>query len=104
MKGGLGDGIGDTRRNGINKRLVNVAKAIHIGLGPCNCFFKDGSLGRIFHVIGVLVYLRRLNTLKIIPNGHIKDKTVGISQTKLLGKNMADNPCLDILIKCLRNR
>ena len=104
MKGGLGDGIGDTRGDGVNKGRINIAEAVNISLCPRNCFFKDGSLGRIFHVIDILVYLGRLNTLKVIPNGHIKDKTVSISQTKLLGKNMADNPCLDILIKCLRNR
>ena len=104
MKGGLSNGIRNTRRNGINKCLVNVAEAIHIGLGPCNCFFENGSLRSILHIVNVLIYLGRLNSLEVIPNGHVKNKAISISQTKLLGKNVADNPCLDILIKCLRNR
>lgn len=48
----------------------------------------------------ICYHLRSLIPFKVITNEHVKDKAISISQTKLLGKNMAnDMPC--ILIECL---
>ena len=103
MQRGLGNGVGDARRDGFDKRGVDMLKLVQVGKRPCAALVPDVGAAGILHALDVGVDLGALNTLEVIAHGHVKDKTVRAAQTVLASDQVAGKPCLHVLGKGLWN-
>ena len=103
MQGGLGDGVGDACRNGLDKRGVDMLKLVQVGKGPLAALVPDlGAVG-VLHTLDVGIDLGALDALQVITHGHVKDKAVRAAQAILASNEVAGEPCLHVLGICLRN-
>ena len=103
MQRGLGDGVGDARRDGLNKCGIDMLKLVQVGERPCAALVPDVGAASVLHALDVGVDLGALNALEVITHGHVKDKTVRAAQTVLASDQVAGEPCLHVLGKGLRN-
>ena len=103
VQGRLGDGVGDARRDGLDKRGVDMLKLVQVGKRPCAALVPDVGAAGILHALDVCIDLGALDALQVITHGHVKDKTVRASQAVLASDQVAGEPCLHVLGKGLRN-
>ena len=103
MQRGLGDGVGHARRDGLDKRGVDMLKLVQIGERPCAALVPDVRAAGVLHALDVGVDLGALNTLEVITHGHVEDKAIRAAQTVLASDQVAGKPCLHVLGKGLRN-
>ena len=103
MQRGLGNGVGDTRRDGLDKRGIDMLKFVQVGERPCAALVPDVRAAGVLHALDVGVDLGALNTLEVITHGHVEDKAVRASQAVLASDQVAGKPCLHVLGKGLRN-
>ena len=103
MQRGLGDGVGDARRDGLDKRGVDMLKLVQVGERPCAALIPDVRAAGVLHTLDVGVDLGALNTLEVITHGHVEDKAVRAAQAVLASDQVAGEPCLHVLGKGLRN-
>ena len=103
MQRGLGDGVGDARRDGLDKCGVDMLKLVQVSERPCAALVPDVGAAGILHALDVGVDLGALNTLEVIAHRHVEDKAVRASQAVLVSDQMAGEPCLHVLGKGLRN-
>ena len=97
VQGGLGDGVGDAGRDGVDVVSIDVLEHIQVSQGPVLTCVPDLSLGSIHHVVDVGVGLVLLDVSQVVANGHVEDKAVGIAHAKFLGHQLQCPPTLDIL-------
>ena len=103
MQRGLGDGVGDARRDGLDKRSVDMLKLVQVGERPCAALVPDVGAAGVLHALDVGVDLGALDALEVIAHGHVEDKAVRASQAVLASDQVAGKPCLHVLGKGLRN-
>ena len=103
MQGGLGDGVGDACRNGLDKRGVDMLKLVQVGKGPRAALVPDVGAAGVLHTLDVGIDLGALDALQVITHRHVEDKAVRAAQAVLTGDQVAGEPCLHILGICLRN-
>ena len=103
VQGGLGDGVGDARRDGLDKRGVDMLKLVQVGERPCAALVPNLGAAGVFHALDVGVDLGALDAFQVITHGHVEDKAVRAAQTVLAGNQVAGEPCLHVLGKGLRN-
>ena len=103
MQGGLGDGVGDACRDGLDKRGVDMLKLVQVGERPCAALVPDVGAAGILHALDVGIDLGALDALQVITHGHVEDKSVRTSQAVLASDQVAGEPCLHVLGKGLRN-
>ena len=103
VQGRLGDGVGDARRDGLDKRGVDMLKLVQVGKRPCAALVPDVGAAGVLHALDVCIDLGALDALQVITHGHVKDKTVRASQAVLASDQVAGEPCLHVLGKGLRN-
>ena len=103
VKGGLGDGVGDAGRDGVNKGLVNVVKEAQVGARPGNGLLELRLLGGVHHLVDEAVHLGGLYALQVIAHGHVEDEAVRVSQAQLARQQLAGNPGLHVLRVGLRH-
>ena len=103
VQGRLGDGVGDARRDGLDKRSVDMLKLVQVGKRPGTALVPDVGAAGILHALDVGVDLGALNALQVIAHRHVEDKAVRAAQTVLASDQVAGKPCLHILGKGLRN-
>ena len=103
MQRGLGDGVGDARRDGVDKRGVDMLKLVQVGERPCATLVPDVGAAGVLHALDVGVDLGALDALEVIAHGHVEDKSVRATQTVLASDQVAGKPCLHVLGKGLRN-
>ena len=103
VQGGLGDGVGDARRNGLDKCGVDVLKLVQVSERPRAALVPNLGAAGVLHALDVGVDLGALDTLQVIAHGHVEDKAVRAAQAILAGDEVAGEPCLHVLGKCLRN-
>ena len=103
VQGRLGDGVGDARRDGLDKRGVNMLKLVQVGERPCAALVPDVGAASVLHALNVRIDLGTLDALEVIAHGHVKDKSVRAAQAVLASDEVAGKPCLHVLGKSLRN-
>ena len=103
MQRGLGDGVGHARRNGLDKRGVDMLELVQVGECPGTALVPDVGAAGILHALDVGVDLGALNALQVIAHRHVEDKAVRAAQTVLASDQVAGKPCLHVLGKGLRN-
>ena len=103
VQGGLGDGVGDARRDGLDKRSVDMLKLIQVSKCPGTALVPDVGAAGVLHALDVGVNLGALNALEVIAHGHVEDKAVRAAQAVLASDQVAGEPCLHVLGKSLRN-
>ena len=103
MQRGLGDGVGDARRDGLDKRGIDMLKLVQVGERPGAALVPDLGAAGVLHALNVRIDLGALDALEVIAHGHVKDKAVRAAQTILAGNQVAGKPCLHVLGKGLRN-
>ena len=103
VQGGLGDGVGDACRDGLDKRGVDMLKLVQVGERPGTALVPDVRAAGVLHALDVGVDLGALDALEVIAHGHVKDKAVRATQTVLASNQVAGEPCLHVLSKSLRN-
>ena len=103
VQGRLGDRVGDARRNGLDKRGIDMLKLVQIGERPCATLVPDVRSAGVLHALDVGVDLGALDALQVIAHGHIEDKAVRATQAVLASDQVAGEPCLHVLGKGLRN-
>ena len=103
VQGGLGDGVGDACRDGLDKRSVDMLKLVQVGERPGTALVPDVRAAGVLHALDVGVDLGALDALQVITHGHVEDKAVRAAQAVLASDQVAGEPCLHILGKGLRN-
>ena len=103
VQGGLGDGVGDACRDGLDKRGVDMLKLVQVGERPCAALVPDVRAAGVLHALDVGVDLGALDALQVIAHGHVKDKAIRAAQAVLASDEVAGEPCLHVLGKGLRN-
>ena len=103
VQGRLGDGVGDARRDGLDKRSVDMLKLVQVGECPCAALVPDVGAAGVLHALDVGVDLGALDALEVIAHGHVEDKAVRATQAVLASDQVAGEPCLHVLGKGLRN-
>ena len=103
VQGGLGDGVGDARRDGLDKRGVDMLKLVQVGERPRAALIPNLGAAGVLHALDVGVDLGALDALEVIAHGHVKDKAVRAAQAVLASDQVAGKPCLHVLGKGLRN-
>ena len=103
MQRGLGNGIGDARRDGLDKRGIDMLKLVQVGERPRAALVPNLGAAGVLHALDIGVDLGALDTLQVIAHGHVKDKAVRVSQAVLASDQVAGEPCLHVLGKGLRN-
>ena len=103
VQGRLGDGVGDARRDGLDKRGVNMLKLVQVSERPRAALIPNLGAAGVLHALDVGVDLGALDTLQVIAHGHVKDKAVRATQAVLASDEVACEPCLHVLGKGLRN-
>ena len=103
VQGRLGDGVGHARRDGLDKRGVDMLKLVQVGECPCAALVPDVGAAGVLHALDVRVDLGALNALQVIAHRHVEDKAVRAAQTVLASDQVAGKPCLHVLGKGLRN-
>ena len=103
VQGGLGDGVGHARRDGLDKRGVNMLKLVQVGKRPRAALVPDLGAAGVLHALNVCIDLGALDALEVIAHGHVEDKAVRAAQTILASDQVTGEPCLHVLGKCLRN-
>ena len=103
MQGGLGDGVGDACRDGLDKRGVDMLKLVQVGERPGTALVPDVRAAGVLHALDVGVDLGALDALQVITHGHVEDKAVRAAQAVLASDEVAGEPCLHVLGKSLRN-
>ena len=103
MQRGLGDGVGDARRDGLDKCGIDMLKLVQVGERPCAALVPNVGAAGVLHALDVGIDLGALNALEVIAHGHVKDKAVRATQTVLASDQVAGEPCLHVLGKGLRN-
>ena len=97
MQGGLGDGVGDAGRDGVDVVSIDVLEHIQVSQGPVLTCIPDLGLGSVHHVVDVGVGLVLLDVSQVVANGHVEDKAIGIAHAKFLGHQLQCPPTLNIL-------
>ena len=103
MQRGLGDGVGDARRDGLDKRGIDMLKLVQVSERPRAALVPNLGAGGVLHALDIGVDLGALDALEVIAHGHVKDKTVRAAQAVLASDQVAGKPCLHVLGKGLRN-
>ena len=103
MQRGFGDGVGHARRNGLDKRGVDMLKLVQIGERPLAALVPNLGAAGVLHTLDVGIDLGALDALQVITHGHVKDKAVRAAQAILASNEVAGEPCLHVLGICLRN-
>ena len=103
VQGRLGDGVGDARRDGLDKRGVDMLKLVQVGERPCAALVPDVGAAGVLHALDVGVDLGAFDALQVITHGHVEDKAVRAAQAVLASDQVAGKPCLHVLGKSLRN-
>ena len=103
MQRGFGDGVGHARRDGLDKRGVDMLKLVQVGKGPLAALVPDLGAAGVLHTLDVGIDLGALDALEVITHGHVKDKAVRAAQAILASNEVAGEPCLHVLGICLRN-
>ena len=103
MQRGLGDGVGDARRDGLDKRGVDMLKLVQVSERPRAALVPNLGAAGVLHALDVGVDLGALDALEVIAHGHVEDKAVRAAQTVLASDQVAGKPCLHVLGKGLRN-
>jgi hypothetical protein len=100
---GLGDGVADVRRDGVDKRGVHVAEAVDVRVRPGDGLLELRRRGRVLHAVDERVDLRGLDALEVVADGHVEHEAVRVAKAKLAREQLARDPCLDVLAKRLRH-
>ena len=103
MQRGLGDGVGHARRDGLDKRGVDMLKLVQVGERPGTALVPNLGAAGVLHALDVGVDLGALDALQVITHGHVEDKAVRAAQAVLASDQVAGKPCLHVLGKSLRN-
>ena len=103
VQGRLGDGVGDARRDGLDKRGIDMLKFVQVGERPRAALIPNLGAAGVLHALDVGVDLGALDALEVIAHGHVEDKAVRASQAVLASDEVAGEPCLHVLGKGLRN-
>ena len=103
VQGGLGDGVGDACRDGLDKRGVDMLKLVQVCKRPRAALTPDLGAAGVLHALNIGIDLGALDALQVIAHGHVKDKAVRAAQAILASDQMAGEPCLHVLGKGLRN-
>ena len=103
MQRGLGDGVGDARRDGLDKRGVDMLKLVQVSERPRAALVPNLGAAGVLHALDVGIDLGALDALQVIAHGHVEDKTVRAAQAVLASDQVAGKPCLHVLGKGLRN-
>ena len=103
VQGGLGDGVGDACRDGLDKRGVDMLKLVQVGKRPCAALIPNLGAAGVLHALNVRIDLGALDALEVITHGHVEDKTIRATQAVLASDEVACEPCLHVLGKGLRN-
>ena len=103
MQRGLGNGVGDARRDGFDKCGVDMLKLVKVSERPRAALVPNLGAAGVLHALDVGVDLGALDALEVIAHGHVKGKTVRAAQAVLASDQVAGKPCLHVLGKGLRN-
>ena len=103
MQRGLGNGVGDARRDGLDKRGIDMLKLVQVSERPRAALVPNLGAAGVLHALDVRIDLGALDALEVIAHGHVKDKAVRAAQTILASDQVAGEPCLHVLGKGLRN-
>ena len=103
MQRGLGNGVGDARRDGLDKRSIDMLKLVQVSERPRAALVPNLGAAGVLHALDVGVDLGALDALQVITHRHVKDKAVRAAQAVLASDQVAGEPCLHVLGKSLRN-
>ena len=103
MQRGLGNGVGDARRDGLDKRSIDMLKLVQVSERPRAALVPNLGAAGVLHALDVGVDLGALDALQVITHRHVKDKAVRAAQAVLASDQVAGEPCLHVLGKGLRN-
>ena len=76
MQRGLGNGVGDARRDGLDKCGIDMLKLVQVGERPCAALVPGVGAAGVLHALDVGVDLGALDALEVIAHGHVEDKAV----------------------------
>ncbi len=94
---GEGHRAGDVGRDAVDKGGL-------VGEGLFQDLFAELELlglGGVLHGLDIAVDLFAPDALKVIPDGHVDDKAVGVAKTEVFGQDLERTPGLDILVSGL---
>ena len=103
MQRGLGNGVGDARRDGLDKRGIDMLKLVQVSERPRAALVPNLGAAGVLHALNVRIDLGALDALEVITHGHVEDKTIRAAQAVLASDEVACEPCLHVLGKGLRN-
>ena len=103
MQGGLGDGVGDAGRDGVDEVSINILEHIQVVQGPVLAGVPDLGAGSIHHAVDVGVGLVLLDVSQVVANGHVEDEAIGIAHAQFLSHQLTCPPALDVLDKSFGN-
>ena len=103
MQRGLGNGVGDARRDGLDKRGIDILKLVQVSERPRAALVPNLGAAGVLHALNVRIDLGALDALEVITHGHVEDKTIRAAQAVLASDQVAGKPCLHVLGKGLRN-